>query len=58
MDTTNDKRGFVSRLSNFAAQPFSSGMDLQDWVLFTGLLIVLVFAWTRVLNIIVSHVRA
>lgn len=58
MDTTNDQRGFVSRLSNFSAQPFSSQMDLWDWVLFTGLVIVMVFAWTRVLNVIVSHVRA
>ncbi len=56
-DSNNNERGFVSRLSNFAAQPFSSQMDLWGWALFMGLVIVLAFAWTRVLNIIVEHVK-
>ncbi len=56
MDT--NERGIVSRLSNFAAQPFSSQMDIWGWFLFLGLLTVFAFAWTRILNIIVTHVRA
>jgi hypothetical protein len=49
-------RGFVSRLSSFTGQPFSSQMDLTGWVLFLGLIIVVAFLWTRVLKIIVEHV--
>ncbi len=56
MNQTFSERGYVSRLSNWSAQPFNSQMDLWGWVLFTGLIIIVAFAWTRILNIIVEHV--
>jgi len=46
--------GVFSRIAAWAQQPFKSEMDLGGWVLFVGLIIILAFAWTRVLNHIVE----
>lgn len=46
--------GTVSRLSGWAAQPFSSQMNLWGWFLFTGLIIVIAILWTRVLRHIIE----
>jgi len=47
--------GVISSLQHWAMQPFSGAkMDLWGWVLFTGLIIVLIGAWTRVLNHVVD----
>lgn len=57
MNDNVQTRGFVSRLSSFTGQPFSTQMDLTGWFLFVGLLFVAAFIWTRVLNVITEHVR-
>ena len=46
--------GFISSLTAWAKQPFTSSMDIVHWALFTGLVLVLVVAWTRVLNHVVD----
>jgi hypothetical protein len=42
--------GYVSRLGNWAHQPFTSQMNLGGWFLFTGLILILAWFWTRVLR--------
>lgn len=42
--------GVVSRIGNWAAQPFSTSMNLGGWILFTGLIIIIAYLWTRVLH--------
>lgn len=37
-------------LKNWAAQPFSSQMDLTGWFLWTGLVLVLIVAWTMIIH--------
>jgi len=42
--------GFVGRLQKWAAHPFTNDMDLLSVSLTTGLVVILVFFWTRVLG--------
>ena len=46
--------GVISRLGNWAGQPFSQSMGIGGWVLFTGIVIIAAFFWTRVLRHIVE----
>jgi hypothetical protein len=38
-----------NHIQSWASAPFTSKMDLTQWFLFVGLLIVLVVLWTRIL---------
>ena len=42
--------GYVSRIKQWAAMPFSSQMSVTGWFLFLGLIIVIAYLWTRVLR--------
>lgn len=46
--------GYVSRITSFFAQPFSSSMNFGGWFLFTGLIIILAVLWTKVLRHVVE----
>lgn len=46
--------GVISSLKAWAAQPFTESMDLTGWFLFTGLILIVAFFWTRVLNHVVA----
>jgi hypothetical protein len=37
-------------IKSWVAQPFKEQQDLVQWALFTGLIVILVFGWTRVLK--------
>lgn len=43
-----------SSIQGWIKQPFNSQGDLVSWALFVGLMLILVFMWTRVL----SHITA
>lgn len=40
----------VTGLRAWAAQPFATTMDLQQWFLWTGLVIIMVIAWILILR--------
>lgn len=40
----------LSSLKSWAAQPFSTQMNLKGWTLFVGLMLVLVILWIMVLR--------
>lgn len=42
--------GLVTRLQTWVAHPFTSDMDLFSVFLTTGLVVIIVFFWTRVLG--------
>jgi hypothetical protein len=42
--------GLISRLTAWAAQPFSEQMDIWNWVLLTMLVVTVSFAWSRVMR--------
>lgn len=42
--------GVLASLKTWATSPFSETMDLQHWFLWTGLVIVMVVAWTMILR--------
>lgn len=42
--------GLISRLQSFLKQPFQENGDVWNWVLFTGLIIILVILWSKVLD--------
>lgn len=42
--------GIISKLGNWAGQPFSAQMDLWNWVLFTVVIVSVGVIWTRVLH--------
>lgn len=46
-----------SDTTSFLAQPFKSGNDAWQWVLFVGLLIIAAFMWNLVLLHIVHDVE-
>lgn len=46
--------GVISSFKSWIKQPFATSMNLGGWVLFTGLVLVLAIAWTRVLNHVVE----
>jgi len=55
MDGDSDNStGVYSSLAGWAKQPFSSKMDLVHWTLFTGLILILIWFWSRVLKHIVE----
>lgn len=41
---------FFNRFVAWVKQPYNSDMDVLDWFLFLGLVIVAVFAWRSILN--------
>lgn len=46
--------GVISSLTAWAKQPFTTQMDVTGWALFTGLILVLIGLWSRVLKHIVE----
>lgn len=42
--------GFLTRLQQWAAKPFSEEMDAWNWVLFTAFVVTVAVLWTRVLR--------
>lgn len=46
--------GVISRIGNWAAQPFATDMGLGSWFLFVGLVLIIAYFWTRVLRHIVE----
>jgi hypothetical protein len=42
------------RLTTWLAMPFTTSMDAFSWVLFLGFVMIVAFAWTRVLSHIVE----
>lgn len=42
--------GLIPRLQKWAAHPFTQDMDLMSVALTTGLVVILVFFWTRILG--------
>ncbi len=42
--------GLMSRIGAWSMQPFSSNMDLVNWVLFVGLLMVAAWFWSQLVN--------
>jgi len=49
-----DQGGLITRVGNWAAQPFKEDMDVWNWVLFLAFAITVVFLWTRILRQIVE----
>jgi len=49
-DATPLPSGLVSRLQKWAAHPFTNDMDLLSVFLTTGLVVIVVFFWTRILG--------
>lgn len=49
-DTANTAAGVISSLKGWASRPFDSTMNLGQWALFTGLVIVLVIMWLMILK--------
>lgn len=41
---------FISRLEAIYTRPFREDMDLVQWVLFVGLILVAAFLWSRVID--------
>jgi len=41
---------FLERIQNLYTRPFREEMDLLQWFLFIGLIMVAAFLWSRVLN--------
>lgn len=48
--------GLYTRFTAWLKHPFSTGMDAWHWVLFLGLALIVVFLWTRILNLIIEGV--
>jgi hypothetical protein len=42
--------GVVSRIAGWAKTPFSESMDWKGWILFLGLVVIVVAAWLQVLK--------
>jgi hypothetical protein len=42
--------GFFNSFTNWASRPFNSEMNVLNWALFVGLILVLVILWSRVLK--------
>jgi len=55
MAISTDSPGHVSRLSAWAAMPFSTQMNLWGWILFTAFVVTIAFLWTRVMRHIVQE---
>ena len=48
----------LNSFSAWFAQPFDSQGSVWRWALFIGLLLVLIIAWTRILNLIADTTAA
>jgi hypothetical protein len=46
----NEEDGILSKITDYAAHPFKADMDLLNWFLFVGLILVFVFLWSRVVR--------
>lgn len=44
--------GVYSAISKWLAKPFDSNGNALNWFLFVGLLLVIIFAWSRVIGLI------
>lgn len=49
-DGSGRANSLVTVTKGFLAQPFNPNMNVVGWVLFTGLIIVVAFLWTRALR--------
>lgn len=50
--------GVISRMSAWLRRPFSGDMDATHWFLFLGLILVIVFLWSRILHYINKGIEA
>lgn len=41
---------FFTRFKEWVAKPYSDSMSALDWFLFVGLVLVIIVAWTSILN--------
>lgn len=55
-DTQNG--GVVTRFCAWLRRPFSSDMDATHWFLFFGLILVIVFLWSRILHYVNKGIEA
>lgn len=46
----NGTADVVASIKKYSAQPFSTEMDLTHWFLWTGLVIIMAFAWFMILK--------
>lgn len=44
--------GVYSAITKWLKEPFNSEGSALNWFLFVGLLLVIIFAWSRVINLI------
>lgn len=49
-DNQNDTGGSLSRVMQWASHPFKSGMGVGGWLLFTGLILCAIAAWSRLIT--------
>lgn len=50
MDDQNATPGTLTRITTWAAHPFSSGMSALGWILFLGLVICASLMWSRLIT--------
>lgn len=50
MDDTNQNGGLITRITAWLRAPFAANMDATHWFLFFGLILVIVFMWSRILH--------
>jgi hypothetical protein len=43
-------QGFAAAFTDWIKKPYDDDMTALDWFLFVGLIIVVIFAWTSILN--------
>jgi hypothetical protein len=52
MASDKNQGGLATRFGAWLKSPFSGSMDAFHWFLFFGLIIVIVFLWSRILHYI------
>ncbi len=50
----NGQNGVLSNMLGWAGMPFSEDMDLFHWALFVGLILILAFLWSGLINRVVE----
>jgi hypothetical protein len=50
-----EKSGIFTRLTEFAKRPFREDMDVWNWILFLGFVIVVAVLWRKVLAHIIPN---
>lgn len=53
----NSNPGLMTRIGGWLKLPFATNMDAEHWFLFLGLILVLLFLWSRIMHYIEEGVK-